>query len=180
MAAGGITGFPIGGGQIDIGMTGTPSMVGFQHGSGATRSGGSQPPPAGRFTRSSSAARLRPRSRDRGRYPRPTMQFQAEERFRTQPAGPQEAEDWTVALEAVNDRLDALDRYSKLHGQSIAHIEDDRAMLLGKITSVIETMEKSTSDRADGIHARASMREAKTSDQNSWQRAKQPLASSLS
>ena len=82
------------------------------------------------------------------------MQCQAEERYRTQPAGPQEAEDWTAALESVNDRLDALDRYSKLHGQSIAHIEDDRAMLLDKVKSVIETMEKSTSDRADGIHAR--------------------------
>ena len=82
------------------------------------------------------------------------MQFQAEERFRTQPAGPQEAEDWTVALESVTDRLDTLERYSRLHGQSISHIEEDRAMLLGKVTSVIETMEKATLDRADGIHAR--------------------------
>ena len=82
------------------------------------------------------------------------MQFEAEERFRTQPAGPQEAEDWTVALESVSHRLFTLERYSRLHGQSISHIEEDRAMLLGKITSVIDTMERTTSDRADGIHAR--------------------------
>ena len=82
------------------------------------------------------------------------MQFQAEERFRNQPAGPQEAEDWTVALEAVTDRLDTLERMSRLHGQSIFHIEEDRGMLLGKLTSCVDALEKTNSDRSDGIHAR--------------------------
>ena len=162
MASGGITGFPIGGIVSVVpgaGMTRTPSMTGFQHGSGATRSGGgSQPPAAGNSSRMRSpnavATHRRPRSRDRGRYPRAPSQIQAEERYRSQPVGPQEAEEWTVALEAVNDRLDTLERYSRLHGQSIAHIEEDRVMLLDKIKAVIETNEKATSDRADGIHAR--------------------------
>ena len=162
MSSGGITGFPIGGIVSVVpgaGMTRTPSMTGFQHGSGAIRSGGGSQPPAASDSahlRSSSAVAIprRPRSRDRGRNPRAPSQLQAEERYRSQPVGPQEAEDWTVALEAVNDRLDTLERYSRLHGQSIAHIEEDRTMLLGKITSVIETLEKTTSDRADGIHAR--------------------------
>ena len=106
MASGGITGFPIGGIVSVVpgaGMTRTPSMTGFQHGSGAIRSGGgSQPPAAGNNARirSSSAVAIprRPRSRDRGRYPRAPSQLQAEERYRSQPVGPQEAEDWTVAL----------------------------------------------------------------------------------
>mgnify|MGYP001348371769 CR=1 FL=1 len=48
-------------------------------------------------------------------------------------------------------------------------------MLLGKVTSVIETMEKATLDRADGIHARIN-----EGGEKHWQRAKQLLASSLS
>ena len=133
---GGITGFPIGG-FGDIGMTPilppTSGRIGIYHGSGAQRTGAtSMPPPTAGSQRSSSAARLRPRSRDRGgRYPRASMQFQAEERYRTQPAGPQEEQDWTVALESVTDRFDTLERMSRLHGQSIYHIEEDRAMLLG-------------------------------------------------
>ena len=82
------------------------------------------------------------------------MQFQAEELFRTQPAGPQEEQDWIVALEGVTDRLDSLERMSRLHGQTIFHIEEDRTMLLGKVTSCVDTLEKNTSDRTDGIHAR--------------------------
>ena len=139
MASGGITGFPIGG-IVDTvsgsGQTRTPTAMGFQHGSGAIRSGGSQPPTMGNSARprsASAASSHRPRSRDRGRYPRAPMQVEAEERYRSQPAGPQEAEDWTVALEALSDRLDTLERYSRLHGQSIAHIEEDRTMLLGKV-----------------------------------------------
>ena len=113
------------------------------------------PAPTAGSTRSSSAARLRPRSRDRGgRYPRASMQFQAEERFRTQPAGPQEEQDWTAALETVTDRLDTLDRMSRLHGQSIFHIEEDRGMLLGKLTSAVDALEKTNVDRSNNIHAR--------------------------
>ena len=101
--------------------------TGFNYGSGARST--SQPQP----TRRNRSPRMR--SRDRGK--RGADIDQAESRYRTQPAGPHELEDWSQALEAANDRLDSLRRYPALHAQPIAHLSDDHSMMVGKVESII-------------------------------------------
>ena len=80
----------------------TPTSAGNRHGSGAIRSGraagrdATSLPPKAVYYRTSNQ---RARSRDRSN--RASVQMEAEARFRAQPAGPQEEQDWIAALEGV-------------------------------------------------------------------------------
>ena len=55
---------------------------------------------------------------------------------RTQPARPQEAMNFTTALEAANDRLDGVDRIQRLHAQSFAHMGEDWKASVPKISNM--------------------------------------------
>ena len=129
-----------------LGNAGVPqgpatARSGFHYGSAASSAS----------TRSNQSLRpQRIRSRDRGRWHRGADQDDAESRHRAQPAGPQDLQDRTEALAAVNDRLDLLDRYSMLHAPSVAHLNDDHALLSARLESMISPV----TDRVDHAHAR--------------------------
>ena len=74
--------------------------------------------------------------------------------FQTTPAGPREGSDWLQTLEAVNDRLNSIERHHRLHAQTIAHMEEDRGNLLAKIEAAIRRTTQETSQRFDIVHAR--------------------------
>ena len=158
VAAGGPSGFPIGSGVGPVGSgvgagggTGTralamtPAQYVMTHLRNAGVPQGRPTGGAGLHYGSGGRATSRMSQSRRDRSPRPQRirsrdrghggadMGVAESRFRTQPAGSQELQDWTVALEAVNYRLDTLERYSMLHAQSIAHLHENHGLPTGRL-----------------------------------------------
>ena len=55
---------------------------------------------------------------------------------RQSPVGNQEANDWLVALESVADRIDSLERYSRMHGQTITHLNESQTAAQTRLDAV--------------------------------------------
>ena len=160
VGAGGITGFPIGGGLQAPGQAqgqGQPgdrtawiqSQLQMPVGPGNRYGSGARLATAysNRRPRSSTPSRRRERSRD-------PFLVEMETDFRTQPAGPQERADWLEALESNNNRLESMERLQRMQGQTIAHMEEQRQVLQARMESAAVSHSKDVRDRFDNIHAR--------------------------
>ena len=85
--------------------------------------------------RSLSTARARHGTAEQGSGPRQALDRRRRERsrdrdpsvtIRAEPGGVMESEDWLSALTMVHDRLDALERYSRMHATAIAQQDDEQ------------------------------------------------------
>ena len=142
VGAGELTGFPIGNRTAWIqSQLQQPAAAGNRYGSGARSATGNRRP------RSSTPFRRRKRSRDQSL-------MEMEQDFRTQPAGPQERDDWLEALESTGNRLESMGRLQRMQGQTIAHMEEQRQVLQARMESAAVSHSKEVRDRFDNVHAR--------------------------
>ena len=74
------------------------------------------------------------RSRDRAERVPPRV-------GRASPAGEQEGMDWLQALETVQDRVETLERLTRLHAQSIAHQDQEHKKMHGKVSEFYNDFE---------------------------------------
>ena len=77
-------------------------------------------------------SRRRQRSRDRT----PSITFRAN------PIGPMEGEVWLSALQIMHDRLDSLERYSRMHAASIVHTDEDNKLTRTAFRAMHEDFEQ--------------------------------------
>ena len=99
------------------------SSVPFRHGSAAREPSTSRDRTGSGRSQSATAA-TRERDRLRRNDPGLTPQF-----VRLNAAGPKETRDWLPALVDVQDRIESLERVSRLHAQTISAQQDEHKCL---------------------------------------------------
>ena len=82
--------------------------------------------------------RFRNRSRDRESAHSAPRGYRSLTVHRANPAGAQERADWLAALETFDNRLEAVERICRLHGQSMA-VTDETALNHRKVTEAVVT-----------------------------------------
>ena len=70
-----------------------------------------------------------------------------------QPAGPQTAADWTAAVENLNARVQAQDRYSRQHAQNLADTNAKVEAMVIQIQIQTEQIEKAEQEVCIGHSA---------------------------